>query len=130
MIISNFQLVIQPTIQSEQRGQSYHTLLESLIRCWDQPLLEDENTKLEEIGFSLKAFQGIKVQHFVLIENYKSLELHGFSDASEKAFGATIYLPCTNSSEQSSMRLLCSKSRIVPIKRVSIPRLELCAAGL
>ncbi|GFY06907.1 uncharacterized protein TNCV_4090091 [Trichonephila clavipes] len=70
------------------------------------------------------------VQRFVLIENYKSLELHGFSDASEKAFGTFIYLRCTNSSEQLLMRLLCSNSRIAPIKRISIPRLELCAAGL
>ncbi|GFU73636.1 integrase catalytic domain-containing protein [Trichonephila clavipes] len=63
-------------------------------------------------------------------ENYKSLELHGFSDASEKSFGASIYLRCTNSSEQSSIRLLCSKSRIAPIKLISIPCLELCTAVL
>ncbi|GFV60705.1 integrase catalytic domain-containing protein [Trichonephila clavipes] len=76
------------------------------------------------------ALQGIKAQHFALKENYKSLELYGFSDASEKAFGASIYLRCTNSSEQLSMRLLCSKSRIASIKRISIPRLEFCAAGI
>ncbi|GFQ97194.1 integrase catalytic domain-containing protein [Trichonephila clavata] len=99
-------------------------------RDWDQPLLENEIRNWKKFIFSLKALQGIKVQRFVLIENYKSLELHRFSDASEKAFGAAIYLRCTNSTEQSSMWLLCSKSRIAPIKRISIPRLELCAAVL
>ncbi|GFR24380.1 hypothetical protein TNCT_474811 [Trichonephila clavata] len=49
-------------------------------------LLEDRLDKTEG------PLQGIKVQRFALIENYKSLELHGFSDASEKAFGAAIYL--------------------------------------
>ncbi|GFQ75232.1 integrase catalytic domain-containing protein [Trichonephila clavata] len=73
-------------------------------RDWDQPLLENEIRNWKKFVFSLKALQGIKVQRFVLIENYKSLELNGFSDASEKAFGAAIYLRCTNSSEQSSMR--------------------------
>ncbi|GFR06722.1 integrase catalytic domain-containing protein [Trichonephila clavata] len=92
-------------------------------RDWDQPLLEIEIRNWKKFVFSLKALQGIKVQRFVLIENYKSLELHGFSDASEKAFGAAIYLRCTNSSEQSSMMLLCSKRRIAPIKLISIPRL-------
>ncbi|GFR10024.1 uncharacterized protein TNCT_384321 [Trichonephila clavata] len=73
-------------------------------RDWDQPLLETQIQNWKKFVFSLKALQGIKVQRFVLIENYKYLELHGFSDASEKAFGAAIYLRCTNSSEQSSMR--------------------------
>ncbi|GFQ69668.1 hypothetical protein TNCT_81491 [Trichonephila clavata] len=54
-------------------------------RYWDQPLLENEIRNRKKFVFSLKALvQGIKVQRFVLNENYKSLELHGFSDASEK----------------------------------------------
>ncbi|GFQ79505.1 hypothetical protein TNCT_101651 [Trichonephila clavata] len=56
-------------------------------RNWDQPLLKKEIRNWKKFVFSLKALQGIKVKRFVLIENYEFLELHGFSDASEKAFG-------------------------------------------
>ncbi|GFV42844.1 uncharacterized protein TNCV_3580941 [Trichonephila clavipes] len=87
-------------------------------------------SEIEEIRFFSKGSSGNKGATFDFIENYKSLELHGFSDASEKAICASIYLRCTKSSEQSSMRFICSKSRITPVKRISIPRLELCAAGL
>ena len=49
--------------------------------------------------------------------------LHGFCDASETAYGACIYAKIGN-----KVTLLCSKSRVTPIKRMSIPRLKLCAA--
>ena len=55
--------------------------------------------------------------------------IHGFSDASPKAYGACIYLVNENKSSVCSL-LVCSKSRIAPIKPVSLPRLELCAAVL
>ena len=59
-----------------------------------------------------------------------STELHGFSDASEQAYSAVVYLrvECTDGSTQ--VVLISSKTRVAPIKRLTIPRLELCGAQL
>lgn len=57
------------------------------------------------------------------------IELHGFCDASESAYEAVIYVRVDSKSE-SSVNLLCAKSRIPSIKPQTIPRLELCNALL
>lgn len=58
------------------------------------------------------------------------IQVHGFSDASEQAYGAAVYIKYINSNEISQVTLLCSKSRIAPVKTQSLPRLELCGALL
>ncbi|GFX08656.1 integrase catalytic domain-containing protein [Trichonephila clavipes] len=42
------------------------------------------------------------------------------SDSSEKAYGAALYLQCINTSGEISVRLLCSKSKVAPLKNSSI----------
>ena len=55
-----------------------------------------------------------------------SYQLHGFSDASEKAYGCCIYLKCITKNNLISSSLVASKYRVAPIKRkLSIPHLEL-----
>jgi len=51
--------------------------------------------------------------------------LHVSCDASERAYGAAIYR-C--SADTTSVQLVCSKARLEPLKRVTLPRLELLAA--
>jgi len=58
------------------------------------------------------------------------IQLHGFSDASETAYGACLYLRVLNTNGKCITNLICSKSRVAPLKTVSIPRLELLAAVL
>uniref|UniRef100_A0A182I0X6 Uncharacterized protein n=1 Tax=Anopheles arabiensis TaxID=7173 RepID=A0A182I0X6_ANOAR len=50
--------------------------------------------------------------------------------ASEVAYGACIYARCEDQQGQIRVSLLASKSRVAPLKRVTLPRLELCAAVL
>ena len=56
--------------------------------------------------------------------------LHGYSDASERAMGACVYIRALDDEGNCSSHLLCAKSKVAPIgnKRATLPRLELCAA--
>ena len=56
------------------------------------------------------------------------VEVHGFGDASLKAYGAAVYIRIRDKAENVSSQLVISKSRVAPIKKVSLPRLELLAA--
>ena len=57
-------------------------------------------------------------------------QLHHFSDASSWAYGACSYLRLVNDKGEISSRLIMARSRLAPIKAVTIPRLELMAATL
>lgn len=59
-----------------------------------------------------------------------SMQLHGYSDASEEAYAGVVYLRLVDSTGRVHTTLVMSKTRVAPIKRLSIPRLELCGAQL
>ena len=58
--------------------------------------------------------------------NIKNL-LVCFCDASTYAFAAVIYLLQQNSESESTANVLFSKTRLAPLKKMSVPRLELMA---
>lgn len=58
------------------------------------------------------------------------ISIHGFADASEKGYAGVIYLRTEYDKDNICVRLLTSKTKVAPLKTVSIPRLELCAALL
>lgn len=60
----------------------------------------------------------------------KRFEIHGFSDASERAYGANIYIRSIDTSGNIKTRLICARSRVAPLKTISLARLELCRANL
>ncbi|XP_041472627.1 uncharacterized protein LOC121421892 [Lytechinus variegatus] len=57
-------------------------------------------------------------------------DLHHFSDASEGAYGAASYLISKTGNNQMHSELLMAKSHLAPIKKSTIPRLELSAAAI
>ena len=59
-----------------------------------------------------------------------SSQLHHFSDASEIGLGTVSYLSLVNNQGEVHCLFLCAKSRVVPLKTVTIPRLELAAAAI
>ena len=56
------------------------------------------------------------------------IQLHAFSDASERAYAAVVLLRSSYEDGRIVVRLASSKSRVAPLKRQTIPRLELLGA--
>ena len=56
------------------------------------------------------------------------IQVHGFSDASELTFAAVVYVRSEYPDGRVITRLIACKTRVAPVKRQSIPRLELLVA--
>ena len=98
---------------------------------WDDQLTTELKEHWQRLQHKLSIVNGIQIDKLVISkEKLRRIELHGFSDISEVAYGACIYLRQTDVQGNITTRLLCSKSRIASLKRLSLPRLELCAAML
>ncbi|XP_044172385.1 uncharacterized protein LOC122956770 [Acropora millepora] len=59
-----------------------------------------------------------------------SSQLHHFPDGSEDGYGSVSYLRLVNEEGNIHCALLFGKSRVTPLKAVTIPRLELSAATM
>ncbi len=57
-------------------------------------------------------------------------QLHHFGDASKSAYGVCSYLRQVDNTGHVSVNLIMAKSRLAPLKEITIPRLELSAAAL
>ena len=58
------------------------------------------------------------------------VQLHGFSDISEVAYFAVVCVKTTYKDGPPTVVLVTAKSKVAPLKRQSIPRLELCGTHL
>lgn len=98
---------------------------------WDQSIPLQLHTQWLEFRDELLYLNEFFVdRHIFNLTVNSMIELHGYSDASERAYGAALYIRDVSPDGHVSVNLLCSKSRVAPLKKVTIPRLELCAALL
>ncbi|GFW97257.1 uncharacterized protein TNCV_4784711 [Trichonephila clavipes] len=116
------------TIQQLARDEGEHYPLAASVTIRDI-YMDDILTAKEWNDFvsTLPVIQNIHVPRLVIGKG--RIIIHGFADASTAAYGAVLYAQSI-SEEDVSTRLLCSKSRVAPVKPIPIPRLELCACVL
>ncbi|XP_076394279.1 uncharacterized protein LOC143265522 [Megachile rotundata] len=101
-----------------------------LHSAWDESLPQHLHSRWSTFREELMYINDIRIPRRALPAKIQKFELHGFSDASEKAYGTCIYLRALDKNGIWTTRLLCAKSRVAPLKVISLPRLELCGAQL
>ncbi|GFQ67921.1 DUF5641 domain-containing protein [Trichonephila clavata] len=83
---------------------------------WNDPLPSNLVSYWKSFIDALESINCLNIPRYCLQDKSTRTELHGFSDSSEKAYGAALYLRYIDSSGQISVRLLCSKSKLAPPK--------------
>lgn len=97
---------------------------------WDQKIPVQMTQAWNEFYGFLPRIAEVKLPRWLGMSKKGKVQLHGFSDASNKAYGAVVYIRGENEQGKIYCQLIASKSRVAPTKTVSIPRLELLAAEL
>ncbi|XP_026333270.1 uncharacterized protein LOC113240236 [Hyposmocoma kahamanoa] len=98
---------------------------------WDSELPDSILKNWTNFRNNLKALTEFRVPRWIHSKkDDKVFELHGFSDASNVAYAAVVYGRIIDEQGRVHVHLITSKTRVAPIKQVSIPRLELCGAVL
>lgn len=97
---------------------------------WDEPLDGEILQRWAEFQVSLRELSSFEIPRCVMIPDRETIEIHGFADASQAAYGACLYVRCIRANGSAVCHLLCSKSKVAPLCAMTIPRLELNAALL
>ncbi|XP_029155184.1 uncharacterized protein LOC114928270 [Nylanderia fulva] len=96
---------------------------------WNASLPSEEARKWLRFQDELAAVENLGVPRWLGSVADFHKEIHGFADASERAYSAVLYLQ-TKTNGSSRVTLLAAKTKVAPLKQVSLPRLELSAANL
>ena len=96
---------------------------------WDERITDDLLKIWQELITDLRESSEIRFHRAYYGSNetdpVTSHELHGFCDASQDAYGCCIYLKPTVASGVSTPSLVASKPRVAPLKKRTMPQLEL-----
>ncbi|KMQ88090.1 hypothetical protein RF55_12480 [Lasius niger] len=96
---------------------------------WDAPLADEEAATWATLEEELPLVEQIRVPRWFRGDPASRVEVHGFSDASEQAYAAVVYLRVIEVGLP-HISLVKAKTRVAPLKRISLPRLELCTVAL
>ena len=100
---------------------------------WDEIIPKDLQNRWEEWKADLQLLSKIEIPRYIgsIHKQYITpIELHTFGDASEAAYASISYLKSIDEDGEVYITLMNSKTKVAPIKVVSLPRLELLAAVL
>ncbi|XP_076299895.1 uncharacterized protein LOC143218550 [Lasioglossum baleicum] len=102
-----------------------------LKKDWDEDTPLEFRKKWTAYCNILPQLSSVKIPRWTgLHSDSIAIELHGFADASHCAYAAVVYLRVLHSLSDIQVTLLTAKSKVAPLKTISIPRLELNAAVL
>lgn len=98
--------------------------------AWDDDVPDPLLSAWKKYQTSLPALELMQFPRWTGARQGAVVQLHGFADASEAAYGGVIYMRCEMPDGQIRVSLLTAKTKVAPLQQVTLPRLELCAAVL
>lgn len=96
---------------------------------WDDPVSEQVQKMWQRVQREIPCLHSLNIPRRLTRDGSVKYELHTFSDSSERGYAAAVYLRCESESVVHCY-LITAKSKVAPLKRMTIPRLELCGALL
>ncbi|KAL7291704.1 hypothetical protein TKK_0014493 [Trichogramma kaykai] len=93
---------------------------------WDVPVQGELAQRWQRFRTSIGEVARLRIPRWFGGGEQDSWTLHGFADASKRAYAAAVYIVMPGNSST----LMMAKTRVAPAKQETLPRLELCAATL
>ncbi|PFX14995.1 hypothetical protein AWC38_SpisGene20813 [Stylophora pistillata] len=97
---------------------------------WDEEVPDKLKSEWEKWRAELPALEKLRVPRCHKPQDFhevKNIELHHFSDACQKGYGQCSYIRLVDEENRVHCSLVMGKSHVMPLKPVTIPRLELTA---
>ena len=129
-ILSTISSIFDPLGFVSLQGKS---ILQELCRQdlnWDDPIPDETKAKWQRWRTELMQLESISIPQCFKPDNFDRVirtELHHFSDASMEGYRQCSYLRLVNEDGRIHCAFVMGKSRVAPLKPVTIPRLELTA---
>lgn len=120
--------ILAPVIFTAKR------ILQDLCRKrlgWDDPIPASAIQEWTDWVKDLQLLEDFRIRRCLKPTNFGEAtmaQLHHFTDASEGGYGTVTYLLLENQQGQKHSAFIMGKSRVAPLKPVTIPRMELTAA--
>ena len=111
-------------------------LLQDLCRrdlSWDEEMNEDEISRWNKWTSQLQQLEGLQIKRSFVPADFgevASYQLHHFADASQSGYGVSTYLRVEGKAGRVHCTLVMGRARVAPLRRPSIPRMELTAAAV
>ena len=99
---------------------------------WDSPVSGDVLSIWQRFLIDLETYNNVRIKRFAFIEisdNVQSVVLHGFCDSSLQCYCGVLYLQIFTSTGV-RVFFLAAKTKVAPLKELSIARLELLGCVL
>lgn len=95
---------------------------------WDDKVPEDKMETWRNYRDQLHTLEQIKIPRWIGTSEIVNIQLHGFGDASNAAYSAVVYSRVIQSDGLIKVNIMSAKTKVSPLKVISIPKLELCGA--
>lgn len=99
---------------------------------WDEEISKELEQQWKQFREDVETVNDIKLKRWLNTLNIErdTISLHGFCDASEKAYAAVVYCRVHSKDGNVKTNLVAARTKVAPVKTISLPRLELSGATL